>query len=264
MSEELVLTKVDPGTGLARIALNRPSVLNALSVPLSRAFLKAVREVTERSDVRAILLSGEGRAFLAGGDLAAFGAEPERGDAVVNELLDLIHPAILALRAFDAPVIAAVQGVAAGAGLSIVLAADLVVAAEDARFLIAYDKVGTSPDCGATWFLPRKVGTARAAELMLLGESLSAPDALTAGIVNRVVPAAELAAQSEALALKVAAGPTRAFGAYRRLVDAALERPLAAQLEAEREAFASGTRTEDFREGVAAFLAKRPAAFKGR
>jgi 2-(1,2-epoxy-1,2-dihydrophenyl)acetyl-CoA isomerase len=261
---ELVKIERNLETGIARLILNRPDVLNALDVPLAEAFRDAVEEVAQADDIRAIVLAGAGRAFVAGGDVAAFGSDFSRSGEVVNALLDALHPALLRLRALDAPVIAAVRGVAAGAGLSLVLNADLVVAEEGARFVIAYDKVGSSPDCGGTWFLPRRVGRAKAAELMFLGESLDTQQALAAGIVNRVVPVGELDASTDAIATRVALGATRAFGQFKRLADSALERPLAEHLEAERAAFLAGTQTADFREGVTAFLDKRNPDFTGK
>lgn len=263
MSDDLVLADIDAGTGVATITINRPKVLNALDVPTARAFLKAVRNVTARKDVRCIVLRGAGRAFVAGGDVAAFGSDPDRAAEVVHELLDALHPALVALREAPAPVIAAVRGVAAGAGFSLVLGADLVVAETDARFVIAYDRIGTTPDCGGTWALPRKVGRAKAMELMLLGQTLSADEARTAGIVNAVVAPDELDAHVETMARRIASGPTRAYGAYRKLVDAAFDHPFAAHLEAERASFIRMTETGDFCEGVASFLEKRQPQFRG-
>lgn len=260
---ELVRVERNGAAGIVRLVLNRPDVLNALDVPLAEAFRDAVEDVARAGGVRAVILAAEGRAFVAGGDVAAFGADFARSAEMVNALLDALHPALLRLRAIDAPVIAAVKGVAAGAGLSLVLNADLVIAEEGTRFVVAYDKVGSSPDCGGTWFLPRKVGRARAAELMFLGEALDAGQALAAGIVNRVVAAGELSAATDEIAARVASGPTRAFGQFKRLTDEALERPLAEHLEAERAAFLAGTRTADFREGVTAFLTKRKPDFAG-
>lgn len=261
---ELVKIERIPKTGIMRLILNRPDVLNAIDVPLAEAFRDAVDAVARDDKVRAVVIAAEGRAFVAGGDVAAFGKDFNRSAEIVDALLDALHPALLRLRALDAPVIAAVRGVAAGAGLSLVLNSDLVVAEEGARFVIAYDKVGSAPDCGGTWFLPRKVGRAKAAELMFLGESLDARQALAAGIVNHIVPVGGLDAATDEIATRVARGATRAFGQFKRLTDAALERPLAEHLEAERVAFIAGTQTADFREGVTAFLNKRKPEFTGR
>lgn len=263
MSEDLVLTEIDAATGIATLTINRPKVLNALDVPTARAFLQAVRKVTATKGLRCIVLAGSGRAFMAGGDVAAFGTDPDRAAEVVHDLLDALHPALTALRESPAPVIAKVQGVAAGAGFSLMLGADLVIAEAGARFVVAYDRIGTSPDCGGTWALPRKVGRAKAMELLLLGETLSAEEARAAGIVNKVVPAEELDAEALALAKRIASGPTQALGAVRALIDAALDRPFAAHLEAERASFIRMTGTRDFREGVSAFLEKRQPQFRG-
>ncbi len=249
--------------GIATITLNRPERLNAIDTAAARALAEAARAVTRAAGVRAIVLKGAGRAFVAGGDVAEFGADPARAAAVVDEILDAAHAAILALHQHDAPVIASVQGVAAGAGFSLVLGADLAVAAEGTRFVLAYDRIGAPPDCGMTWFLARKLGAGRAAELMYLSAELGAEEARALGLLTRVVPANRLEAETDALAARVAAGPTRAFGAFKRGLARASAATLADQLEAERAAFAAVTRTADFAEGTAAFLGRRKAAFTG-
>ncbi|WP_321342118.1 enoyl-CoA hydratase-related protein [Breoghania sp.] len=263
MSSQAVLWNVDEASGIATITFNRPEVLNAVDVPTAQAFLAAVRAVTATPGVRAILISGEGRAFVAGGDVSAFGSEPGKAAEVVNGILDAMHPALLALREHPAPVIAAVRGAAAGAGLSLVLSADLVICDEGARFVIAYDRLGTTPDCGATWFLARKVGRTKATELFVLSEAMGAEEAKATGIVSKVVPADELDAQAAALAAKIASGPTLAYGGFARLMDSATEIDLGDQLERERDFFMTMIEKADFREGVSAFLEKRKPAFKG-
>lgn len=260
---EVVIVEHDTETGIARIVLNRPEVLNAVDVEMAQAIAAAIEDVAGRKGVRAIVIAATGRAFVAGGDISAFGSDPATSPDIVNAILDAMHPAILRLREQDAPIIASVRGAAAGAGLSLALAADLVVAEEGTKFVIAYDKIGVSPDCGGTWFLPRKVGAALAAEMMILSRTLDAAQAKEAGIVNFVVPQGELEAATAELAGKVARGATRAFGHFRRLTDAALSTPLVDQLEAERDAFIASTATADFREGVSAFLGKRKASFHG-
>ena len=258
--DQPVLVSIDRASGIARIRFNRPEVLNAVDLASATAFLQAARIVAADPAVRCIILSGQGRAFVAGGDIASFAREPENAGAAVNALLDALHPAILALRAAPAPVVAAVHGAAAGAGLSLALSADYVVAAPDARFVVAYDKIGASPDCGGVWFLQRRVGRARAFEMMLLGSVLDAATALQYGAVNEVAENVELRAGE--IAAKIASGPTQAYGAFKALMDNDMS--LAQHLEAEREAFLRMTVTEDFREGTAAFLDKRKAQFKGR
>lgn len=264
-AESPVLAAYDPATGIGRITFNRPDVLNAIDVPTALAFRDAVLGTVAEAGLRCVVLAGAGRAFVAGGDLAALSVDVPGGAAsTVHAILDAVHPALLALRACPAPVLAAVQGVAAGAGLSLVLGADLVLASERARFVIAYDKVGAPPDCGGTWFLPRVVGRTRAFELMLLGQALDAEAARQAGIVSEVVPEAGLQARVEEVSHRVASGPTAAYGRFKRLVDDAFGTSLAQHLEAERAAFVASTETADFREGVAAFLAKRDPVFRGR
>lgn len=264
MSNDPVFWAVDADTGIATITFNRPEVLNAIDVPTARAFLSAVRAVTAHKDTRCIVLAGSGRAFVAGGDVASFGADTAKSATVINAILDAMHPVLLALRDHPAPVVASVRGVAAGAGFSLVLNADLVVAEEGARFVLAYDRIGASPDCGGTWFLARKIGRAQAMELMLLSEILNCEAAHAVGIVNKVVPPEDLEDTVVELSGKIAQGPTCAFGAYRSLIDAALDRPFAAHLEAERASFVAMTETSDFREGVTAFLGKRPPKFSGK
>jgi 2-(1,2-epoxy-1,2-dihydrophenyl)acetyl-CoA isomerase len=264
MADSLVTTAFDAGTGVARLTFNRPKALNAINVPLAEAFLAAVREIRDLSGVRCIVLTGAGRAFMAGGDVSSMAGTSEQADAAIGAILDAVNPAILLLRGMDAPVIAAVRGVAAGAGLSLTLMADLVIADEEAKFLVAYNGIGAVPDCGGSWALAHKLGAGRAAELMLLGRTLGAAEARDWGIVNEVVTDSEFDNRLNRMIEKVAQGPTRAYGAFRKLIDQANGGRLADHLEAERAAFLEMTRTEDFAEGVSAFLAKRPSEFRGR
>ena len=256
--------RLDPERGIATVTVNRPQVLNAIDVPTARAIHEAVRPLQDDPSVRCIVLRGSGRAFIAGGDLARFAEDFDRAAGVVDELLDALHPVIGILRGHDAPVLASVHGAVAGAGLSLMAACDLAVAAEGTRFLLAYDRIGASPDCGGSWFLPRLLGERRAAELMMLGETWDAETALRMGLVNRLAPAASLEALTESLAQRLAAGPTRAYGAYKRLASQAYSRPLPMQLDLEREAFKTATRSADFRTGVQAFLGRATPQFCGR
>ncbi|WP_267137291.1 enoyl-CoA hydratase-related protein [Anianabacter salinae] len=249
---------------VAELRFNRPEALNALSLPVAEAFAAAVADVAGDPEIRAILLSGEGRAFVAGGDVSAMAADPARGHEVVDALRAVLNPAILALRENDAPVIAAVRGVAAGAGLSLVANADVVVADEGATFVMAYDQVAGVPDCGGSWFLTHRLGRARVMDMMLTGAPLTAIEAQGAGLVSRLCPADEVDGTARALAARVATGPTASFGRFRRLIDAAPHSMLADQLTAERAAFVAAAQSEDFREGVAAFTARRKPEFKGR
>ena len=260
----LVTATRDVATGIATLCFNRSEVLNALDVPTARALRDAAMPLSDDPAVRCILLRGNGRAFVAGGDLAGFAEDFDLAAAVVDDLLDALHPVIEMLATHDAPVIAAVHGAVAGAGLSLMAACDLVIAAEGTRFLMAYDRIGAAPDCGGTYFLPRVVGMRRAAELMLLSPTWTASEALAAGLVNRVVAAEQLDAEATVLATRIAQGPTQAYGAYKRLASEAFSRPLHDHLEAERAAFRQATRSADFRAGVQAFLSKKPAQFTGR
>lgn len=259
----LVDLKLDQDTGIATITVNRPEVMNAIDVPTAKAIRNAVLPLEDERAVRCIVLRGAGRAFVAGGDLAAFARDFDAAAEVVDELLDALHPAISVLALHDAPVLASVHGAVAGAGLSLMAGCDLVVAAEGTRFLIAYDRIGAAPDCGGTYFLPRSIGPRRAAEFMMLGETWDAQAALRVGLVNRVVPATDLDVATDTLARRLAAGPTRAYGAYKRLTRGALSQPLREHLELERHEFKAATRTEDFRAGVSAFLSKKPPLFRG-
>ncbi len=254
---------LDISDGIARIRFNRPAVLNALDEASILAFAAAVEQVAGSGTARVVVLSGEGRAFLAGGDVGRFHAAGPDAPNVVAAIIDPFHAAMEKLAALDAPVIAAVHGAVAGAGLSVALAADLCIAADDARFTLAYARIGTSPDGSATFSLPQVVGLRKALELALLSDVIDAQEALSLGLVNKVVPAAELAAEADALARRLAAGPTLALGKIKRLMRGSFSRTLSEQLGAEREAFIASARTADFAEGVAAFVEKRPARFEG-
>jgi 2-(1,2-epoxy-1,2-dihydrophenyl)acetyl-CoA isomerase len=209
------------------------------------------------------VLGGTGKAFMAGGDVALFSGGPEKAANALNELLDNLNPAILTLRALEAPILAGVQGVAAGAGLSLTLLADIVLAADKARFMLAYDRIAAVPDCGGSWFLTQRVGHIRTSELMMLSRELDAAEAKDWGLVTATTPLANFDYELDQLAHKLARGPTLAYGQFRRMLEQAAGSSLAAHLEAERRAFLSIIRTRDFEEGVSAFLEKRPASFRG-
>ena len=258
----LVLSEFDSASGIGRLTLNRPDVLNALDVPMARALLAAVRELTTQPGLRVIVLSGAGRAFAAGGDVASFTTNGiENAPQVIHGLLDALNPAIVALRRHPAPVITAVRGAAAGAGLALALSGDLVVVEEGARFVVAYDRLGASPDCGLSWFLPKRVGRGVAFQMMLTGRNLDAAGALEIGLADRVAAKGTLDDVVAELATLVASGPTTAYGQYKALLDTNLD--LAEHLEAERDSFITCTKTADFAEGVTAFIGKRSPVFKG-
>lgn len=263
MTDSPLISAFDEQTGIATLTFNRPDVLNAINVPMAEAFLEAVKALNGKPGLRCIVLSGAGRAFMAGGDVASMAGSPEQVKDVINGLLIPLNEAILLLRNMDAPIIAGVKGAAAGAGLSLALMADIIVADENARFLIAYNGIGAVPDCGGTWFLPQKIGTARATEMMVLGRQLTATEAKDWGLLAEVAPADSFEEVLRAVVNRVANGPTRAFGAFRRLLDQANGNPLAVQLDAEHQAFLKVIQTSDFKEGVSAFIDKRPAAFTG-
>ncbi|PVY91132.1 enoyl-CoA hydratase [Acidovorax sp. 99] len=246
---------------VATLRFNRPEALNAIDVPMANAFLAAVQAIAADPGVRAVVLRGNGRGFMAGGDLATLRADPVQG---AIDILTPLNAALQLLGQMNAPVIAQVHGAAAGAGLSLVLMADYVIAAEGTRFNLAYINLGTSCDVGASWALPRTVGVRQALEIALLGEAFTADDALRLGLVNRVVPGAELDSVTAALAQRLANGPTLAYGAMKRLMRASMDRTLPEQLAAEKDAFVHCAGTEDFRAGVEAFHQRQSPQFVGR
>jgi len=248
---------------VAHLRFNRPLRLNAISQELADALADACGRIAAEGTARAVLLSGEGRGFMAGGDISAFHAAGGNAPAVVDAIIAKVHAAVRILTSLPVPVVAAVHGPVAGAGLSMMLAADVIIAAEESRFVLAYPRIGASPDGGATWALPRVLGLRRALGFALLGEELTTDEALALGLINKVVPAVLLMDQGKELAHRLANGPTLAFGRTKALLRASLDRDLPDQLEAERAAFIAGAGTRDFHEGVAAFLEKRPARFMG-
>jgi 2-(1,2-epoxy-1,2-dihydrophenyl)acetyl-CoA isomerase len=252
---------------VCEIVLSRPEVLNAVDRETIAELAAAAASAAEDAAVRAVLLRGEGANFCAGGDIRMFGALIDLPAAerarTLRRIVDGLHPLLTRLRHMPKPVVVAVQGAAAGFGLSLVLAADLAIAAEDAVFASGYIHLGTSPDGGMTLTLPQTVGPKRAAELVFLGERFDARRAAELGIVNRLVPAAALLGEARALALRLAAGPSRAYAGAKALLQASVGELLDRQLQREAESFAACAATEDFVEGVRAFLAKRRPNFSG-
>ncbi len=245
---------------VATIALNRPDNLNALDFALLDDLRAALAAAVERG-ARCILLTGEGRGFSSGADLGGSGGFP---DDVGAALEAHFNPLIEAIFALPIPVVAAVNGPCAGAGCSLALAADIVIASRSAYFLQAFINIGLIPDAGATWLLPRLAGRARALEMMMLGERISAEQALDWGMIARVVDDEELRSEAVALATRLAQGPTVAYGLIRRLARESGQLPLADALAAERIAQRDAGRTEDFKQAVLAFLQKRQPTFDGR
>jgi 2-(1,2-epoxy-1,2-dihydrophenyl)acetyl-CoA isomerase len=247
------------------VTLNRPDSLNALTTQVAQEFLAAVPEA-RRNGARAIVVTGAGRAFSAGGDLREMQkiAEQEgKVEAFFDEPLSLLNECILLIRQSPVPFIAAVNGAASGGGCNLALACDLVIAGESSRFNQAFIKIGLVPDCGGTFILPRLVGWKRAAELMMTGDVTSAGRALEMGMINAVVPDDELIPAAMAMAEKLAQAPTAAIGKIKELLEASAANDYGGQLEVERMAQIQSGQTKDFREGVAAFLEKRPPKFVG-
>ena len=245
--------------GVQTIALNRPDVLNALNAATHEGLAAALEEARD-PEVRAVVITGAGRGFCVGQDLTEFREAP--GD-IGERLRGHYHPNILAIRALDKPVIAAVNGAAAGAGLSLACACDLRLAAESASFVPAFIGIGLIPDSGSTFFIARLLGQARAFEWMTSNRKLTAAEALEWGLVSEVVPADGLAGRVAEVAATYASGPTRGYAMTKRLFDAAPLNTLEQQLELEAELQSEATNTKDFAEGVAAFLEKRPPRFRG-
>lgn len=249
---------------VARLTLARPDAANAIDLTLARELMHAALRCDEDPQVRAVLLSGSGRFFCSGGDIAGFAAAGEGMPALIKEMTTYLHAALSRLARMRAPVVVAVNGAAAGAGMSLACAGDLALAAESARFTMAYTRVGLAPDGSSSWYLPRLVGSRRALELMLTNRTLGAAEALDWGLVSRVVPDDELEAEGLALARSLAEGPTEAYAHCKRLVMLSAGESLETQMEHESRAIADAARTRDGREGVAAFRAKRTPRFEGR
>jgi 2-(1,2-epoxy-1,2-dihydrophenyl)acetyl-CoA isomerase len=265
MSDSLVVAHTE---GAVRtLALNRPQALNALNQELTAALREAVFAAEADAGVRVLVLKG-GEHFMAGGDLKWFrglveGHSSEDNRIRFERFINEVHPVILSLRRMPKPVIASVNGAAAGFGLSLVLACDLAIASESAYFTLAYSLIGASPDGGSTFALPRTVGLKKAMEIALLGDRFSAATACELGIVNRVVPAAELEAETEKLAARLAAGPTAVYGRTKALLNGSSAHTLETQLQREAESFARSASEPDFLEGLSAFIEKRKARFSG-
>lgn len=253
---------------VATLTLNRPEALNALDLAMIEALAETSARAAYDPAVRAVVLCGAGEHFMAGGDLkwfrAQLGQPPAERQARFARQINAVHDSIERLKTMEKPVLASVQGAVAGIGLSMMMAADLALAADDAYFTLAYCKIGLTPDGGASWSLPRLVGLRRAMEIALLGDRFDAARALEIGLVNRVVPRAELAKETAKLAARLAAGPTLALARTKALLNQSLTTPLSAQLTAEQKAFATSGAEPDFAEGLAGFFEKRAAAFTGR
>ena len=249
---------------VAYITLNRPEAANSINHEMATDLMCAAIHCSEDPAIRAVVITGTGSMYCSGGDLKEFAAQGEHLPYHLKEQTTYLHAAISRLTRMVPPVVAAVNGTAAGAGMSLACACDIVVAAESARFTMAYTRVGLPPDGSSTCFLPRIVGLKRALELTLTNRVLSAQEALEWGIVTRVVPDAELLAQAQAIAVQLATGPTKALGASKRLLHSGFSETLETQMEHESQTIASIAHTADTSEGIAAFLEKRAAKFKGQ
>lgn len=248
--------------GIARLTLNRPDAANGIDLAMAEELLGHALDLRARTDVRVVVLTGAGARFCGGGDVRSFGDADDLGRLLRAITLPL-HSAISVLTGLDAPVVTAVQGSAAGAGLGLVAASDLVLAGASAKFVMAYTGIGLTPDGSTTWFLPRIVGLRRAVELSLTNRVLGAEEAAAMGLITRVVDDGELVEQTDALARQLAAGPTRAFGSVKRLFAASMESTLESQMMRETEAIAAAGATPDGREGIRAFVEKRRPGFTG-
>jgi 2-(1,2-epoxy-1,2-dihydrophenyl)acetyl-CoA isomerase len=254
--------------GVATITLNRPKVLNALDAAMAEGLTEALYAAERDPGVRAVILAGAGGGFMAGGDIRSFHGWLETPRAEIGgkfeRLIHDFHRTLILMRRLSKPILARVHGPVAGAGMSLLMACDLAIAAEDSFFTLAYCHLGTSPDGGSTWLLPRHVGLKKAAEIALFGDRFGAAEALRLGLVNAVAPAAELERQAASLAARLAAGPAAAYAATKRLLQQSSTTSFESQLQAETEAFAGCAATDDFAEGVRAFVEKRPPRFGGK
>ncbi|WP_109478232.1 enoyl-CoA hydratase-related protein [Paraburkholderia sp. C35] len=250
--------------GIATITFTRPESYNSMDFVMAKELFDCAIRLTTDDQVRAIVLTGQGEhAFCAGGDVSAFAADPDSAQPLLREMTGYLHSAISRLAWGDAPVLAAVNGVAAGAGLSFVGACDLAFASEKATFVSAYTSIGLTPDASSTFYLPRIIGMRRTMELAITGRVLSAQEALDWGLVNRVTPADEVLKVTYAMAEKLAAGPTKAYGGVKRLLLQSFNEPLESQLERESREISAAADRVDGREGIRAFTEKRRPSFKG-
>lgn len=245
------------------IVMNRPDSLNAMNMDLIDGLYQRVNEAAA-SDARAILIRGEGRGFCAGGDIHKFAELAEKGQGVPPEMPDHLHEMIENLRKLPKPVIAAVHGPCAGAGLSLVLACDLAIASEESKFNLAYVGIGLSPDGSSSFFLPRHVGAKKATEIFLTGRNMKAQEILELGLVNKIVPADQVLTEARALAAQLAQGPTLAYAKVKELINKSYGNNIHDQLALETELICKSSETEDFRAGVAAFLSKQKPKFAGK
>lgn len=261
MSYETI--RFETADGVSRITLDRPDDANALNAQMGRELYDAALRCASDRGLRAVVITGRGKMFCAGGDLKSFHAEGEAAAAAVMRLASTLHAALIRFAQLDAPVIMAVNGTAAGAGFSLALAGDFVIASERARFVSAYTAAGLTPDGSSTYFLPKHVGLLRAKELLFTNRALSAEEACAWGLVNKVVPEDALEAEADALAADFAQGPTLAFGGLKQLLLSAYDTPLESQLERETRGIVAMIDSRDGRHGIESFVEKRKPSFRG-
>ena len=263
---DTVLLEVNDG--IATLTLNRPAQLNALNAEMMQAMRLSAERAAKDPAIAVLVVKGAGEHFMAGGDIKEFHSQLYLDPAARLEtfratIKQWINPTVLALRGMHQPVIGSVRGACAGFGMSLALCCDLLLAADNAYFTTAYAHIALSPDGAQSFYLPRIVGAKKAAELLLLAERISAQQALELGLVNRVMPLAELDTETLALAQRLKTGPRHAYGEVKRLLNGATQSTLEQQLEAEAEAFARCSATQDFAEGIRAFVDKRRPVFRG-
>lgn len=259
--ENIILEQYE---GIAKITLNRPEAANGINLPLARELLLAAIHCDEDPGVRAVLITGSGKMFCAGGDLKSFATYGDAISAKLKELTTHLHAAISCFARMNAPVIVAVNGTAAGAGFSLAVAGDLVLAAQSAKFTMAYTAAGLSPDGSSSYYLPRLIGLRKTQELMLTNRRLSAQEAMEWGAINRVVPDEDLQQVAADLAVQIASGPTLANGVVKKLLHSSFNNGLESQMEMEARFIAAMAKQLDGQEGIKAFMEKRKPEFQGK
>jgi 2-(1,2-epoxy-1,2-dihydrophenyl)acetyl-CoA isomerase len=248
---------------VAHVTLNRPEQMNAMNIDLIDG-LAAAMDKARSPEVRAVVLKANGRCFCAGGDIRKFNEFIEQGTTIPEAMPDRLHEMVEIMRDLEKPILASVHGPAAGAGAPLALACDLVIAAEEAVFNFAYARIGLTPDGSSTYFLPRHVGMKKAAEIFMTIPTYTAKEAMELGLINWVVPAAELSSKTEAIANQLSEGPTAAFGRLKKLLNATYDNTLHDQLALETKMICDSSTTADFREGIRAFLSKKTPQFTGK